>query len=99
MTVRINIYDGEAIAAAIEETVRGRAEIAQDIADEAQSAAAVETGEFKSSFYVDQVGTDVRVGNSDPAAAHIILGTSDTPPHAEIIAAARARGRYTGFHG
>jgi hypothetical protein len=50
----------------------------------AEAAAPVDTGAYRSSFYVERVGDEVRLVNDDPGAAAIEYGTRDTPAHRTI---------------
>jgi hypothetical protein len=95
--MRITIYDSVVRQQAWRYSVPERTAIAHEIEAGARARAAIETGKYASSFGVEVAGEDVTVYNDDPAARHIVLGTSDTPPHTEIIDEARKHGTYYGM--
>jgi hypothetical protein len=94
--MRITLYPAELERLARRYSTPERVEIANEIESGARARAKVVTGKFASSYGVEVSGEDVTVVNTDPAATYIVLGTSDTPPHAEMIDEARKHGRYSG---
>src|SRR5688572_8090780 len=97
MAARVTVYPDQAIAEAIRQSTPERVQIANQMVAIAQPQAAVETGLYKSSYGVEQNGDEVLAFNDDPAAQYIVFGTSDTPPHDELINAGRQFGKYSGW--
>lgn len=94
--MRITLYPSELRRLARGYSTPERVQIANEIEGDARARAKVVTGEYASNFAVEVSGDEVAVVNNDDAARHIVLGTSDTPPHAEMIDEARKHGRYSG---
>lgn len=97
MGIRIFLDDVELRRLARKYSTPDRVRIAEEIEGGARARAAIETGHFAASYSVETSGDDVAVVNDDEAATFIVLGTSDTPPHAEMIDEARKHGKYTGM--
>lgn len=95
--IRIFLNDSELRRSAKKYSTPDRVKIANEIEIGARARAAIETGHFAASYSVETSGDDVAVVNDDEAATFIVFGTSDTPPHAEMIDEARKHGRYTGM--
>lgn len=74
----------------------GRKEVADQIANDARSAAPVLTGAYAGGIAVEASGNQVRVVDNDDTAIHKEYGTSDTPAHAALTNAAANYGRYSG---
>lgn len=97
MAIRVTVYAAQAAAEAVRQSTPARRQVAEAMVAIAQPQAAVETGLFKSSYSVEQNGDQVFAVNNDPDAKYIAYGTSDTPPHDELINAGRQFGTYTGW--
>lgn len=97
MVTRVILFDHELRRLAFKYSTPERVRIAKEIEAAARARAAIDTGHFASSYSVETSGDDVAVVNDDEAAAFIVLGTSDTPPHAEVIDEARKHGKYIGM--
>lgn len=95
--VRIFLNDAELRRLAKRYSTPDRIRIAEQIETASRARAAVETGHYAASYGVEVSGDDVAVVNDDEAATFIVFGTSDTPPHAEMIDEARKFGKYTGM--
>lgn len=95
--VRIFLNDAELKRLSWKYSTEGRVQIGEEIEAAARARGAVQTGHFVASYSVETSGDEVAVVNNDEAATHIVLGTSDTPPHAEMIDEARKHGRYNGM--
>lgn len=95
--VRIFLNDAELRRLSRKYSTPDRVRIAGEIETGARARAAIETGHFAASYSVETSGDDVAVVNSDEAAAFIVFGTSDTPPHVELIDEARKHGKYSGM--
>lgn len=96
MAARVTIYGEAAIRQAMRTTVADRTRIAEAIAADARSSAAVLTGEYRDGIGVEVAGEQPRVVDTDPESIHKEYGTSDTPAHAALTDAARQYGKYTG---
>lgn len=97
MAARITVYAAQAAAEAVQQSTPARKQVADAMVAIAQPQAAVETGSFKSNYAVEQDGDQVFAVNNDPDAQYIVYGTSDTPPHDELIQAGRQFGKYSGW--
>lgn len=97
MAVRVTVYAARAAAEAVHQSTPARRQVADAMVGIAQPQAAVETGLFRSSYSVEQNGDEVFAVNNDPDAKYIVFGTSDTPPHDELINAGRQFGTYSGW--
>lgn len=97
MSVRITVYDSQAIREAIELSTEDREQIAHEIADQSRASAHVDTGEFRGGIDVEVDGTHVAVVNNDDTAGFKEYGTSDTAPQATMTNAARQHGKYSGI--
>jgi hypothetical protein len=97
MTMRITIFNEQAIREALHETVDERTQIAHEIVAEGRAVAKVRTGEYRGGMAVETAGDQVSVVDNDPEAFWKEYGTSDTPAHAALTNAARKHGRYTGY--
>lgn len=95
--VRVFLNDPELRRLAWKYSTPERVRIAEEIEVASRARAAIDTGHFAASYKVEVSGDDVAVVNDDEAAFYIVLGTSDTPPHAEMIDEARKHGKYTGM--
>lgn len=93
---RITIFDEVARRQAREISQERRVEIGGQIASDASSFAPRLTGEYASSFAVEESGTQVQVVSNDDTAIHKEYGTSDTPAHASLTEAAMRYGKYSG---
>ena len=89
-------YDDQLLRELKRETRGKRERIAARIMADAIATAPVESGEFRSRFYME-TGEEPRVVNSDPGAEYIEFGTSRTPAHGTLVNAARKYGKYTGW--
>lgn len=94
---RVIIYPEQARAAALKASTPKRVEIAHEIVGIAQPQAKVLTGSYKASYAVEVSGDKVSAVNNEPDASYIVFGTEDTPPHDELLDAARQFGRYSGW--
>lgn len=97
MGVRITVFPAAAIREALQASTPKRVRIAREMVATAQPRAAVETGEYQSSYGVEVQGDRVLAVINDPDAAYIVFGTVDTPPHTELIVAAGHFGKYSGW--
>lgn len=97
MAVRVTVFPAEAIRQAYRASTPRRVQIAHEMVATAQPRAAVETGSYRSSYGVDVQGDRVFAVINDPDAVFIVFGTVDTPPHTELLVAARHFGNYSGW--
>lgn len=97
MAVRVTVYAAQAIAEARRISTARRVEIANQMVDIARGEAAVESGAWQAAYHVETSGDQVSAVNDREAAVYIGFGTSDTPPHDELINAGRQFGRYSGW--
>lgn len=95
--VRVTVFAQRVIAEAYRLSTPKRVQIAEEMVAIAQPQAAVQTGSYKSSYDVETDGDRVFAVNNDPDASYITFGTSDTPPHDELLEAARQFGKYSGW--
>ncbi|MGV3071107.1 HK97 gp10 family phage protein [Corynebacterium phoceense] len=97
MPARVTLWPDKLRAEARRESLRGRKEIAANIAADAQATAPVLTGAYRDGIAVETNGLVVSVVDNDPDSWHKEYGTSDTPAHAALTNAAQAYGRYSGM--
>jgi hypothetical protein len=97
VTARLTIYGAIAERFAAGMSTPRRQQIGREIAAAARSAAPVLTGAYRDGIGTVFSGTTVRVVDEDPDGIYKEYGTSDTPAHAALTDAARARGRYRGW--
>lgn len=95
MSARVTIFHEIARREAREASREQRVEIAGQIASDANAFAPRLTGEYASSFSVEE-DEQVRVVSNDDTAIHKEYGTSDTPAHAALTEAAMQYGKYSG---
>jgi len=96
-TARLTIFDRAARDEARKLSARDLRKIGGDVAAQARGAAPVLTGAYRGGISVTTRGTSVSVVDTDPTAIHKEYGTSDTPAHAALTAAAQRAGRYRGM--
>lgn len=97
MGARVTVFRAVAIAEAKRISTPRRVEIAEKMVNIAQAEAAVESGQWQASYHVEVEGDQVLAVNDREAAVYIGFGTSDTPPHDELINAGRQFGTYSGW--
>lgn len=99
MAARLIIYKGRVRRyAAREGSHEDRVEIAEKIAADARPLAPVVSGDYRGGIEVEQSsGFRVSVVDEDENAIYKEYGTSDTPAHAALTAAAMKYGRYRGM--
>lgn len=97
MTARLTIVGDLVERMAAGMSTPRRQQIAREIAAEARASAPVLTGAYRDGIGTEFRRTVVRVVDEDPDAIYKEYGTSDTPAHAALTDAARARGRYRGW--
>lgn len=97
MAARVTVYVQQAMREAYRLSTPRRVQIAHQMVGIARPQAAVETGLWQSSYSVQVDGDRVFAINTDPAAAYIAFGTTDTPPHMELVRAGQQFGRYSGW--
>lgn len=97
MGARVTVYLDQAMREAYRLSTPKRVRIAHEMVAIAQPQAAVQTGMWRSSYSVQVDGERVFAVNDDPAAAYIMFGTVDTPPHMELVRAGQQFGRYSGW--
>lgn len=97
MGIRVTVFPAEAIRQAYRASTPRRVQIAREMVATAQPRAAVETGSYRSSYGVEIQGDRVFAVINDPDASYIVFGTIDTPPHTELLVAARHFGNYSGW--
>lgn len=95
MVARVQIFDDNARREARQASREQRVDIAGQIASDAAAFAPRLTGEYASSFSVEE-DAQVRVVSNDDDAIHKEYGTSDTPAHAALTEAAMQYGKYSG---
>lgn len=97
MTIRVTVYEAEALREAKRISTDDRVKIAEQVAQQAIGSAPVLTGEYRGGIAVEVHGDDVRVVDNDPTAGFKEYGTVDTPAHATLTDAARQHGKYSGM--
>lgn len=97
MAARVTVYTQQALREAYRLSTPRRVAIARQMVATARGQAAVETGLWQSSYDVQVDGERVFAVNTDPAAKFIAFGTTDTPPHMELVRAGQQFGTYTGW--
>lgn len=97
MTIRVTVYEAEALREARRISTEDRVNIAEEIAQQAIGSAPVLTGEYRGGIAVEVSGDDVRVVDNDPTAGFKEYGTADTTAHATLTDAARQHGKYSGM--
>jgi hypothetical protein len=95
--VRITVYEAEAIAEALKLSTPVRAQIAEEIAQDARASAPVLTGKYRDGIHAEISGNDVRVVDDDEDALYKEYGTSTHAAHATLTDAARKYGKYSGM--
>lgn len=97
MAARVTVFAAVARAAALRISTPRRAQIAGEIAAEAQADAPYLTGAYRNGIEPRVNGDRVSVVDMDPDAVYKEYGTSDTPAHASLTEAAMKHGRYRGW--
>jgi hypothetical protein len=97
VSIRVTVYEAEALREARRISTEDRVQIAEQIAQQAIGSAPVLTGEYRGGIAVEVSGDDVRVVDNDPTAGFKEYGTADTPAHATLTDAARQHGKYSGM--
>lgn len=97
MAARVTVFKAAAIAEAVRISTPERVQIANEMVSMAKAEAAVESGQWQEAYHVEVNGDQVLAVNDREAAVHIGFGTTDTPPHDELINAGRHFGRYSGW--
>lgn len=97
MGARVTVFAAVAIAEAARISTAERAQIAHEIAAEAQADAPVRSGAYRNGIEVQVDGDRVSVVDMDPESVYKEYGTSDTPAHASLTEAAMNHGRYSGW--
>lgn len=99
MSVRSQVFRDQAVKDAYESSTEDRAKIAHQAGDDARSTAPVLTGAYRNGISVTVDGAHVQLVDTDPDAIYKEYGTSSTPAHMTLTAAASRYGRYTGWGG
>lgn len=97
MAARVTIYRDQLRTEALDNSVQGRRDIAEQVLDRFRATAPIKSGAYRSGASVTTDGNRVYVQNSDPDAFYKEYGTSRTRAHAALTNAARQFGKYTGF--
>lgn len=97
VSVRTQVYRSQAVQDAYESSTEDRAKIAHLAGDDARGTAPVLTGAYRSGISVMVSGSTVKLVDDDPDAIYKEYGTSSTPAHMTLTAAASRYGRYSGW--
>jgi hypothetical protein len=97
VAVRVTVYSEQLRKEAMENSLPGRKDVAEQVVDRFRSTAPIKSGEYRSGASVTVDGSRVFVENSDPEAFYKEYGTSKTRAHSAMVNAARQFGKYTGF--
>lgn len=97
VSVRTQVYRSQAVQDAYDSSTEDRAKIAHEAGDDARSTAPVWTGAYRSGISVEVDGSHVKLVDNDPDAIYKEYGTSSTPAHMTLTAAASRYGRYSGW--
>lgn len=97
MSARLTVYPGRVVQQVEDTTFDDRVEIAESIVADAQGAAPIDTGYYRSQMAVESEGNRVFAVDTADDAVFIEYGTLDTDPAASVTNAARQYGKYSGW--